>query len=396
MRWVGWVLLCICFLMAYLLRLSAGVLRIPLEADFSLSATAFGAMSSMVFYAYTLMQIPVGVLADSKGVRFTVTSGMTVAGAGAFIFAMAPAPWLLFAGRVLMGMGVAVAFISSVLFMAQNFSGGLFGTLSGITSFIGNSGGILAQAPLAVMIAALTWRTTFSILGLVCFALALGCWFTIPPGGGGNPVSAAAIGRGVRSVLGKWQIYPVCASYTATSACSLALSGTWGVSWVAAVLSRGDGPFFVSLLAAGTMCGAVASGRLSDIMRSRKKPLVIFAGGQALAWIVLVFAGRLLGGLALGALFFFLGFFAGSIVISWAIAKEMNPSCTGLAVAVINTAAFFGVAVVTSLIGVLLDMGAHLPAAEAYRNAFLLPLAAAVAGFVLSLIAPETFGGWRE
>ena len=295
-----------------------------------------------------------------------------------------------------MGMGVAVAFISSVLFMADNFSGELFGTLSGVTSFIGNTGGILAQAPLAMMIAALTWRTTFSILGGVCLALALGCYLTIPPGGGGVPVSIASLAAGVRSVLSKWKIYPVCVSYTATSACSLALSGTWGVSWVTSVLSRPDGPFFVSLLAAGTMCGAVAAGRLSDIMRSRKKPLMLFAGGQAAAWAVLVFAGHLLGDAALGILFFFLGFFAGSIVISWAIAKEMNPGRTGLAVAVINTAAFFGVAVVTSLIGVLLDMGAALPAREAYRNAFLLPLGAAVVGFALSMIAPETFGGWRE
>ncbi|NLA90655.1 MAG: MFS transporter [Synergistaceae bacterium] len=173
--------------MAYLLRLSAGVLRIPLEADSALSATAFGAMSSMVFYAYTLMQIPVGALADSKGVRFTVTAGMTAAGAGAFIFSLAPTPWLLFVGRILMGMGVAVAFISSVLFLADNFSGELFGTLSGITSFIGNTGGILAQAPLALMITALTWRTTFSILGAVCLALALGCYLTIPSGGGASP-----------------------------------------------------------------------------------------------------------------------------------------------------------------------------------------------------------------
>ncbi|MGI6251936.1 MAG: MFS transporter [Aminivibrio sp.] len=396
MRWVGWVLLCICFLMAYLLRLSAGVLRIPLEADFALSATAFGAMSSMVFYAYTLMQIPVGALADSKGVRFTVTAGMTAAGAGAFIFSLAPAPWLLFVGRILMGMGVAVAFISSVLFLADNFSGELFGTLSGITSFIGNTGGILAQASLALMIAALTWRTTFSILGAVCLALALGCYLTIPSGGGGVPVSIASLAAGVRSVLSKWRIYPVCVSYTATSACSLVLSGTWGVSWVTSVLSRPDGPFFVSLLAAGTMCGAVAAGRMSDTMRSRKKPLILFAGCQVGVWIILTFAGHLLGDIALGTLFFFLGFVAGSIVVSWAIAKEMNPGHMGLAVAVINTAAFFGVAVITSLIGVFLDMGAALPAREAYRNAFLLPLGGAAIGFALSFMAPETFGGWKE
>ncbi|NLA90654.1 MAG: MFS transporter [Synergistaceae bacterium] len=162
------------------------------------------------------------------------------------------------------------------------------------------------------------------------------------------------------------------------------------------VLSRPDGPFFVSLLAAGTMCGAVAAGRMSDTMRSRKKPLILFAGCQVGVWIILTFAGHLLGDIALGTLFFFLGFVAGSIVVSWAIAKEMNPGHMGLAVAVINTAAFFGVAVITSLIGVFLDMGAALPAREAYRNAFLLPLGGAAIGFALSFMAPETFGGWKE
>ena len=397
MRWVGWILLCLCFLMAYLLRLSAGVLRGALSSEFSLSASTFGAMSSMVFYAYTLMQVPVGILADTKGVRLTVSVGMAAAGAGAFLFSLAPSPEVLFVGRVLMGMGAAVAFVCSMRFLAGNFRGELFGTLSGVTSFIGNTGGILAQAPLAVLVAAVTWRTAFSILGVACLVLALCCFLVIPPGNGGVPFSASSLAEGVRSVLRKKGMYPVSLNYMSSSGCSLALSGTWGVSWVTSVLSSGDGPFYVSLLAAGSMLGAVAAGRISDWMGSRRKPLAFFGAFHAIAWGTLVFAGTSLSGRALCLLFFSLGFFAGSIVISWSLTKEMNSSRhTGLAIALLNTAAFFCVAVITSLIGVLLDHGSALPPSEAFRNAFFLPLGIAVLGFASSLMVPETFGRKEE
>ncbi len=147
MRWIGWLLLAACFHMAYVLRLSAGILADALGKEFALMASTFGVMSSMVFYAYTFMQIPVGILADTRGPRFTVSWGMAVAGTGALVFASSGSPAMLFLGRAFMGIGVAGAFVCTMKFLSDNFEGDRFATLSGITSFIGNAGGMTAQAP---------------------------------------------------------------------------------------------------------------------------------------------------------------------------------------------------------------------------------------------------------
>lgn len=396
MRWIGWILLSICFGMAYVLRLSAGVLREALGADFALSASTFGLMSSMAFYSYTLMQIPVGVLADSRGVRFTVVWGMLISGAGALLFAVSSGVWGLYAGRILIGVGVAGAFVCTMRFLANNFSGDIFGTLSGATSFIGNTGAILAQAPLAFAVALLTWRVTFSALGGVCLLLAFLAFFILPPEpyrAGGTSFSLSSLKKGIASVYSRKGMIALTISYLGTSTGFFVISGTWGVSWVSAVTSLDSGPFLAGLNAAGMMVGVAVVGRVSDRLRSRRKPLIFFAALQALAWGLFVFFGASFLAPLLGPFFFSLGFFGGSLVVYWTVAKELNTAgTTGLSIALINTANFLSVAVLTSLIGFVLDWGEALPPAVAYRNAFTLQLAMAVLGFISSFFVPESFG----
>ena len=106
-RWIVWGVMVLAYMIVFFHRLAAGVVRDDLVRAFSLSATSFGNMASMYLYAYMIMKIPVGMLADSLGARLTVTAGMIVAGAGSFLFAFAPTASLLLVGRFLVGVGVS-------------------------------------------------------------------------------------------------------------------------------------------------------------------------------------------------------------------------------------------------------------------------------------------------
>ncbi len=96
-RWVVWSIMLLSYMIVFFHRLAAGVVRQNLVDDFGLSGSAFGSLASMYFYAYMVMQIPVGYLADSLGARATVTFGMALAGAGSLLFGAASGPTLLFA-----------------------------------------------------------------------------------------------------------------------------------------------------------------------------------------------------------------------------------------------------------------------------------------------------------
>ena len=51
--------------------------------------------------------------------------------------------------------------------------------MSGVTSFIGNLGGLLAQTPLVFMVAVLTWRHTFAVIGVASLLIAVLCYLII-------------------------------------------------------------------------------------------------------------------------------------------------------------------------------------------------------------------------
>ena len=132
-RWVIWGVMVFAFMVSFFHRFSAAVVKDYVTAEFAMSATSLGAMASMYFYAYMIMQIPVGLLADSLGPRIIVSAGMFLAGSGSVIFGFAPSPAWLYLGRFLVGLGASTVFVSIMKVQTQWFRDGEFATISGIT-----------------------------------------------------------------------------------------------------------------------------------------------------------------------------------------------------------------------------------------------------------------------
>ena len=81
--------------------------------------------------------------------------------------------------RLLVGIGVSVVFVCILKILDQWFRPQQFSTMSGVTSFIGNLGGLLAQTPLVFMVAVLTWRHTFAVIGAGSLLIAVLCYLII-------------------------------------------------------------------------------------------------------------------------------------------------------------------------------------------------------------------------
>ena len=149
------------FVLSFFHRTAPAAIAGELTRAFSISSTVLGTLAATYFYVYTVLQIPVGVLADTLGPRRILATGSAIAAAGSLLFALAPVWEVAAVGRTLVGIGVSVAFIAVLKLSAVWFPPGQFATLAGVTMFAGNLGAVIAGAPLAWVVTQTSWRTVF-------------------------------------------------------------------------------------------------------------------------------------------------------------------------------------------------------------------------------------------
>ncbi len=137
------------FVLSFFHRTAPAAIADELTRAFSISGAVLGMLAATYFFVYTLLQIPVGVLADTLGPRRLLASGSLVAGTGSLTFALASTWEVAAVGRTLVGVGVSMAFIAILKVSAVWFPANRFATLNGVTMFAGNLGAVIAGAPLA-------------------------------------------------------------------------------------------------------------------------------------------------------------------------------------------------------------------------------------------------------
>ena len=408
-RWVIWGVMVFAFMVSIFHRFAAGVVKDDVTSAFSLSSGAFGSMASMYFYAYTIMQIPVGYLADTLGVRITISVGMFAAGIGSILFGFAPTAFWLFAGRFLVGLGVSTVFVCIMKIQSQWFRNREFATLSGATTLVGSAGGILSQGPLALLLAYISWRSGFIAIGVLTLGISLLCWCFVrnrPQDMGFPPINEREIFKadmpkdhfsllqGLKEILPIKGMLPVAIFYLFNQGGMYALMGTWAIPWLVAVygLTIKEASSYSVILVIGSMVGGFLTGWISDRIGRRKSPMILWSLLHVGLWGVIVFSS---GGVPplewIRSLFFLLGITSTSFVLAWSVAKEITPvKYTALAISVLNAAGFLTIALSTSVIGGIIDSFSSLPLPEAYSRAFLLPFGTAILSATASFFVPET------
>lgn len=366
--YIVWFVAALVYVIVFFHRVSTGVVREEVLRDFGLlnskeGGSLFALLASMYFYAYTFMQVPTGVLADTLGPRKTITFGSLLAAVGAFLFSASNTMAVALAGRFIVGIGVAVVFVSILKIIADYFPKEMFATMSGITGFVGNMGAVLATTPLALLTSYVGWRTSFRIIAAISLVLAILCFILIKDKKDAVKKSQSSeekvkIGKAISEILKNKRIYPPMLAYGLTFGSCMALTGSWGVTLLMEVygVTKETAANNMAIVSVGVAIGCAFIGKISDMMGSRKKPMVFFALLQAVCWIIFMLTLGKLPAIALTILFFVMGFTGTSFVISWAYAKEQNdPKYSGIAVSVMNFAGFLGAALVPQVVGMIYD-----------------------------------------
>lgn len=387
------------FVLSFFHRTAPAAIAAELTQTFSISGAVLGTLAATYFYVYTVLQIPVGVLADTLGPRRILTAGSLLAGAGSLVFALAPTWEVAAAGRTLVGVGVSVAFIAILKVSAVWFPATRFATLNGITMLVGNLGAVIAGAPLAWIVTRTSWRAVFVALALLSIALGLATWWKVrdrPEQLGYPAANAAATGastvpthwlRALGRVLANPATWPSFFVNVGIGGSYLAFAGLWAVPFLVETygFSRVVAAQHASLLLLGVACGAIVVGTLSDLLGSRRGVMRVYALLYALSWTPWL-AHAPWPSWATHAWFLLMGLLIPGFTLSWTVAKEVNrPEHSGIATSVVNLGIFLGTGILQPLVGWVLDRGrAAGDVGAAWEHAIAIIAGAAAFGAVMT------------
>jgi len=397
------------YVLVYFHRLCTSVLAVELMNDFNAGGPLIGLLGAAYFYSYALMQLPAGMLSDSWGARKTITVFFIVAFIGSMILGMAPTVAWAIAGRVIVGIGVAMLFVPTLKILSEWFEYREFAYMTGILLAMGGVGSFIAATPLALLSTWIGWRYAFVLIGMATLFMALMIWIFVrnrPSDKGWQAVmqpgkeqlSPVGTFHAVKQVLTCAYFWPVAIWFFFDFAVFFSLGAFWGGPYLIHVygMSKDEAGRILSMMAAGLVVGGPLLSWLSDrLFRGRKPVLVLTSSGMVImTGLLVVFTTSIpVWGLYL---FFFMLTVCGNAtgVIGFTMNKELFPvAIAGTASGLVNLFPFIGGAVFQPFLGYILeksaaDGGVYTP--DAYQSAFIALFICAWIALAAALCSRET------
>lgn len=406
-RWIVWSILLLAYVIVIFQRVSLNAVSNDLQEEFKLSASGFAIIASAFPYAYTLMQIPIGIAVDCVGQRKTSGLGVFLMAIGSVLFSLAHSGWLLFLGRLLVGIGSATVFLSILKIMVNWFYTGQFASIYGGTQFVSNIGGMLAQTPLVLLVGAIGWRATYEITAGICLVIALLIYLFVKdkPTDIGLPsieslegrkevqVSNNHIWQAIKGVIKNPFLYPAIIGCASIFGSFVTFTGVWGIkyfmesSYEMTKVTAGNYTISVTL---GMALGSLIIGALSDRTKKRKIFMLLSSFIGAVAWILITFI-QIPEGALLYIVTFMIGCSSAYVLISMAYTKEINDiNYSGIAVSITNFWSILATAVLPIVIGIIYDMNQHLSSDLIWDKCMGLLVVVNIIGFIASFFTKET------
>ena len=328
--------------------------------EFTASPEAIGLFAGAFSIAFGAMQLPIGVALDRFGPRRTVCALFPVAVLGAAVSMLAPNFPMLIAGQILLGAGCAPAYISTLVFIVRRYPPARFAALSGLSMSFGSLGMIITATPLAWVVQGWGWRAAFGVLCVVsvisfaaCFAL-VGRW--VVDRAADETLGAAF--RGIGPILRLRQTAGILCLGCALYGTFLAVRTPWivplfGTRYGYSLVDAGNVILVFSL---AMVVSPLPFGRLDP--GGRRRRYVLIGGSYTLAFLILMLG---LPGKAAASIDWVLAvlvaIMSGCAILQYPdVRSSYAPAITGRAIALLNMAMFFGVAVVQWLAGTVASL----------------------------------------
>ncbi len=413
-RWAIFFVLAIAYFFVYFHRTTGGAISEGLQDYFGVGSASVALLASAYLYAYTLMQIPSGILTDRMGPRKAASIFIALIAVGSILSAYSAQCGdfnLMIVGKFLIGIGAAVIYIPIMKILAVWYRKNEFASTTGILLIVGNAGGIAAATPMVIMMESIGIEATYLVLAVITAIIAILAYLLVRnhPSEKGYP----SMEEIVSEETGKPITESTSAKMGTIEALKLTFSSGmkfWPIAfwffimygtlmfWQASQcgsyyqnvygFSGGDAGWMVTMVGIGMAAGSMLGGTMSDkVLHSRKKVLMFSTFTFTIMWAIIYFTAGELNDFTIQAVINLLfGFFSGMMTVCFAQIKELFPiAMAGTSTAALNVFPFAGGAILITIGGFLIQNKTF---AE-FQTAWLMCLVLMVIACVLSVLTKE-------
>lgn len=253
------------YFFSYLFRAVNAVVSPDLVAELGLRASDLGLLTAAYLFAFSICQLPLGILLDRYGPRRVQFCLLLIAAAGAVAFASSSTAFGLTIARAVIGLGVAGGLMAGFKAVVMWVPPERRALANSFVMSMGAIGLLVATQPTEWAVRLYGWRNVFLVLAAATAVVACIIFVTVPEkknalGSDTLRNSLRAVGQ-IYSDRQFWLIVPLLCT---TAGTHIAIQTLWAAPWlrdiagldregVAAVLFWMAVSFFVGILISGTI-----------------------------------------------------------------------------------------------------------------------------------------------
>lgn len=361
--WIVCLTASLFFFYEFVQMMMFNVINANLMSAFHITATTVSEISAMYFLANTLFMFPAGILLDRFSTRKIILAAMLLCVSGTLLFSNAHTIGTAMLCRFMVGIGGSFPFLCCLKLASRWFPNKRLALVTGTIVTVAMLGGVCGLTPMTFLTTHYGWRTALQLdacLGVVFIFLIYFLVRDYPRGHQFRLIPQAKdfdVWGSILKAMGNVQNWLYGLYTCMLNLPILVLCAVFGNLYLEQIyhFSSAQASHVVSMILIGTIFGGPLLGAYSDRLELRKLPMYIGAW-ISLGLLIIILGCHQLNVLEMSVLFFWLGFFTSSQVISYpAIAESNDIAMSGSALGLASVLIMGGGAVFQPVCGWLMD-----------------------------------------
>lgn len=316
----------------YLLRIEPGIMVKQLRLYFMISDGGLGLLASMYYWAYTPLQLIVGLITDRFGARRVLITAILACVIGTWIFGFTHNYLIASLARFLIGLGSAFAFVGALKLAADWLPRHYFSLFVGLCTSLGMLGAMFGETVMSFVVDHVGWHpviTNSVWLGIILTGIFLFCVYDKHEFTGKiketKPFNLRTLSYSLAKIMSSKTMLQAgligCVLYLSLSL----LAEQWGNSYIQKALQvdAQSASYYVDMIFFGWFVGSPLNGYLSEKFGSRRRTLFYGCLLSCVMFLPVILIPTYLPHWGLATLLFLFAFFSSAEINCFAIARDL-------------------------------------------------------------------------